>query len=738
MNRMHRPAASQASRSHLLATFAALAAAVVLVIPLAAAPARAAWTPETPVAGVYNTRPALAMDTGGHLGIAWERDDAAPGIFFASDATGSWVTERASAGADGLPDLVFDGAGKAHVVFVREGAGLYYATNVTGTWVTTLLRSDATPWSPSIAIDKLGKLHVAYSSEGFAPGIWYFTNASGAWVTTRLTTSTWDSEPSLVLDAANKVRIAFVRYDPSALGIYVLSNATGSWVASRATSGPSIDDYPALGIDAAGKLHVAAVRYDADWNASLLYLTNATGAWVTTVVGLPTGLTETGIPALGFDGSGNPEIVAGAYGDDSLDTLFRYTGAAMATSEALFAADESSPGLPDILRDGTGRLTVAYRGAWHAPGLRLHREDPDAETLIAPSVLVELPSLGQDGTGDRYLAFERFATDAKDGTSLATDAGGSWADSRLGATHGLPDLAFAGANPYVAIPDRLYWDAGGGWQEHAFQVASGSAAAVAAGATSLVAYATDAGIRVVDGSLNEEQATNDSRDASPDVALLVGSYQAVVAFVRDGALYAVHRGAAWGVPELVDALDSAAPSIAAIGASDVAILAWDRNDTNPGIYAAWGPTTVAPWEPVRLSRSWADNSPAVVRDEAGTVFVTWARACWGASPGIYLATTRSGTWAVTQLVASCDVTDPSIAILPGGLASVAYTNGAAGITTVTESSITAAGRALAGSPATGPARGIDAVDARPGSLAPANAGPAPARVSDHRAPGIHP
>ena len=447
MNGIHRPAACRASTSHRLATFAAFAAAVVLVLPLAATPARAAWTPETPVAGIYNTRPALAMDTDGHLGIAWERDDAAPGVFFASDATGSWVTERVSTGADGLPDLVFDGAGKAHVVYVREGAGLYYATNVTGTWVTTLLRSDTTPWSPSMAIDKLGKLHVAYSSEGFAPGIWYFTNSSGAWVTTRLTTSTWDSEPSLVLDAANKVRIAFVRYDPSALGIYVLSNATGSWVASRATSGPSIDDYPALGIDAAGKLHVAAVRYDADWNASLLYLTNATGAWVTTVVGLPSGLKETGIPALGFDGSGNPEIVAGAYGDDSLDTLFRYTGAAMGTSEALFAADESSPDLPDILRDGTGRLTVAYRGAWHAPGLRLHREDPDADTLIAPSVLVEAPALEIDSNGKRHVAFERFATDATDGTSHATDATGSWVDETIASTHGRPDLATMYASP---------------------------------------------------------------------------------------------------------------------------------------------------------------------------------------------------------------------------------------------------------------------------------------------------
>ena len=547
MNSIDRPA--RRAPSQHLPILAALAMAI-LVAPLVGSPARAGWTPETAVAGVVNTRPAIAIDAGDHLGVAWQVMSSAPGILFASDATGSWVTDRVSTGDDGSPDLVLDGAGKAHVVFVRDGLGLYYATNVTGTWVTTLLRSDTIPWSPSIAIDKLGKLHVAYSSEGFVPGIWYLTNASGVWVTTRLTTSTWDSEPSLVLDAANKVRIAFARYDPSALGIYVLSNVTGSWIASRATSGPSIDDYPALGIDAAGKLHVAAVRYDADWNASLLYLTNETGAWATTAVGLPTGLTETGSPALGFDGAGEPEIVAGLYGDDAFATLYRFSSPAMGTSEALVTPEERSSGFPDVLRDGTGRLTVAYRDSWHKPGLYLHREDPDQDALIAASAYLGSPVI--EGRDDRrYLVVDRYAPDPSDGTTLALKDAGTWSDGALDpGQHGAPDLNVAssasGTDLYVANPRRLLWDEGAGWQTRDF-AQKGDEASLAidfdssTGIFPLVAYTTDTGIRLLDRGV-ESQLTVDGNDRNPDLAADVygpDPYE-VLAFMRGDDLYATN------------------------------------------------------------------------------------------------------------------------------------------------------------------------------------------------------
>ena len=458
------------------------------------------------------------MDAGDHLGVAWQVMSSAPGILFASDATGSWVTDRVSTGDDGSPDLVLDGSGKAHVVFVRvgAGAGLYYATNATGSWVSTLLRADPTPWSPSIAIDGAGKLHVAYSSEGFAPGIYYYTNKSGAWVGTHVTTSTWDSEPSLALDAAGTVRIAFARYEPTALGIYTLSNATGTWVASRATAGPAIDDYPALGIDAAGKLHVAAVRYDADWNASLLYLTNETGAWTTTVVGLPAGLTETGSPALGFDGAGEPEIVAGLYGDDALATLYRFSGAAMGTPEALMAPAERSSGFPDVLRDGTGRLTAAYRDSWHQPGLYLHREDPDEDTLIAASAYLGSPVI--EGRDDRrYLVVDRYAPGASDGTTLALKDAGTWSDIALDpGQHGAPDLKVAssasGTDLYVTNPRRLLWDEGSGWQTRDL-AQKGDEASLAidfdssTGILPLVAYTTDTGIRLLDRGV-ESQLTD--------------------------------------------------------------------------------------------------------------------------------------------------------------------------------------------------------------------------------------
>jgi hypothetical protein len=698
------PADRRASMRPLRILLAAFAV-TILVGPLAAAPARAAappgWSSEMPVEGSLNTRPAVAKDADGHLGVAWQEMGSSPGIMFATDASGAWVTARVSTGDDWTPDLAFDTGGAAHVVFTRfgTGAGLYHATNATGTWVTTLVRADIIPWSPSLAIDGAGALRVAYASEGFTPGIWYLTNATGPWAATRVTTGTWDSEPSLALDASGKAHIAFARYDRPSPGLFIATNATGAWTSTRLTTNAALDDYPALLFDAAGHRHVAAWRSLGEDGDALLYATDTSGAWQAMTVGMPMMGIGIGIPAIGLDGNGAPEVVArlAGMGDDD-DTLWRFSDLPWGAAARLMLGDERNEEFPDILRDASGRLVVAYRGAWNAPGIVVHREDPDEDTTIAPSVLVGFASLRSDGTGAKHLAFERYATDAADGISYATDASGAWVDETLGASHGPPDLALSGPAPYVAAPDRLYWNSGAGWQQHTYQESNGTRAAIALGMNSIIAHATDGGLRLIDlGSLDpwaDAVVTYDGRDTTPDAALGTAGAEPVIVFVRDGDLYAVTRtSSGWTEPQLVDSTTVWDPSVVAEQILGTTFIAYDRGTSTAGIYVATGGQGgTGSWGLTRLSRAYADIEP-MLSGGSQALYLTWARACGGPSPGIYVATNRTGTWVTRQIVASCDAGQPSITVLPDGRMSVAYLQDPGGIVVLTETSLTGASAA---------------------------------------------
>lgn len=693
-----RPALGRAPSRNLV-TLASALAAVALVGSLAAAPARAGWTSENPIPQSWNTRPAIAMDGAGHLGVAWQEHSATPGILYATDAAGPWASERVSTGDDWLPDLVFDGTGAAHVAFVRfgPGAGLYLATNTGGAWVEQQLRADVAPWSPSIAIDAAGKLHIAYASEGFTPGIWYLTNASGSWVATRVSTGTWDSEPSLALGSYGAVHIAYARYERPSPGLLVATNAGGSWSTTRVTTRPggSVDDYPALVIDAENVFHLTALRWAADGTEmELLYATDLAGEWIVSAVTLPAGTTGVGIPAIGLDASGKPEIVARLGSAATADnTLWRFTGLlGGGASERLITGAERSEDLPDILRDTSGKLVVAHRAGWHAPGVIVHHEDPDTDEMVAPSVAVDYPSIASGSSGLR-LAFERYATDASDGTSYASDASGAWVDETIAATHGKPALGVTyGDVRRVAIPDRLYSSTETGWDVHPFAVEGGSDVAIDTGHPGWqVAYLVPGiGVRVMFSSFAEEQATTNPTDEMPGIAALQTT-DFLLAVIRNGLLHVIEQ---WWGSQTVYQLDAARawdPAVARGVAGSVMTtwVAYDRGDSAPGIVLARSGSI--PWSLSRLSRAYADVTPAIAVGEAQypelggvtPIFVTWARACGGPDPGLYLATNRTGSWVTTRLASGCDIFDPAITLVAGRPV-VAYTDARIGIVIVRE------------------------------------------------------
>jgi hypothetical protein len=113
----------------------------------------------------------IAVDASGKLHISYMGLNSRTGsLFYASNASGSWVTEilskRPRIGYH--TSLAIDSSGNAHISHLDisdRGHRLMYTTNATGKWVMQTVASfgDASG-STSIALDSSDNVHISYST----------------------------------------------------------------------------------------------------------------------------------------------------------------------------------------------------------------------------------------------------------------------------------------------------------------------------------------------------------------------------------------------------------------------------------------------------------------------------------------------------------------------------------------------------------------------------------------------
>jgi ribosomal protein L31 len=303
--------------------------------------------------------PSLVVDILGNVHLAWEdyTDYAGSGtdvdIFYKRwDATTSlWATTEVvsteSTATSSSPSIAVDILGNVHITwhdgtdYVGSGTDcdIFYKrwNDSTSSWTTTeVVSTESTSWSayPSLAIDTLGNVHIAWEDQTDYAGaegdsdIFYkrWDASSSLWSTTEVvsTESTSNSEnPSLAIDVVGNVHIAWEDQTDYAVAgtdwdiFYKCWNASTSvWTTTEVVSTESTGTsrYPSLAVDSAGTVNIAWddwTDYDSagtDFDIFYKRWDASTSSWTTTEVVSTESTGDSLRPTLDVDTLGNAHI----------------------------------------------------------------------------------------------------------------------------------------------------------------------------------------------------------------------------------------------------------------------------------------------------------------------------------------------------------------------------------------------------------------------------------------------
>ena len=135
------------------------------------------------------------------------------------------------------------------------------------------------PWTAkiSLALDSNGKTHISYFDTS-NKSIKYANNVSGSWAISAIRSgSVSDAGISMVIDSIGKVHIG---YQESNGDLLYSTNASGSWVSTVVDVGVWPTD-PAIAVDTNNKIHIS---YFDLINFDLKYASNSSGTWQKSVI----------------------------------------------------------------------------------------------------------------------------------------------------------------------------------------------------------------------------------------------------------------------------------------------------------------------------------------------------------------------------------------------------------------------------------------------------------------------
>jgi hypothetical protein len=400
--------------SFLLSGFLVLALlipTVGLITPVSASPdAGDSWTtPQNVTMLNMPSYPAasdrgIAVDSAGNVHLVYESNDdtgvTAFEIFYVTNLAGSWTWTNISKNTQNSahqrhPVIAIDSNNIVHIVwngFTASGdVDIFYANNSGGTWTNpyniTQTGSATDLYHPTLVIDPLNNLHVAYKDVTNDIVCYTTKPAGGDWVTpTNITTPGIFDEItnglSIDYDSGNNIYVAFSANMTTDYAIYLVNNTGGTWSTPINTSTDSFatNEVPSMDIDSGNNIHLVW-EYNDHSHQGIIYQSYISGSWGPEIFVNATAEATQGA-TIKADSAYHAHIVY-AQRDPSTNELFyvNNTQGSFGSPVDITQTASTAQYTPHITIDNRGYVHLMYRDG---PGPFVIRYTHTTEPVAAP------------------------------------------------------------------------------------------------------------------------------------------------------------------------------------------------------------------------------------------------------------------------------------------------------------------------------------------------------------------
>jgi len=218
-----------------------------------------------PGVGGNHLQASLAVASTGASHVMYCKRNGPPSIYYATDASGSWVGEEVAILSDypaGCPIAVDEGGTVHTAYFDHVNRTVTYVMGTPGNWTSTVIDTgiiNASMSALGLALDADGHVHLIYWKDGQSR-MFYATNASGAWVTTETGYVINAQGPYFLGMAVDPEGYIHLTYNDKDLAVAYVTNRFGDWrrytLASWAKDLPG-SQHPTLAIDDWGQLFLS-------------------------------------------------------------------------------------------------------------------------------------------------------------------------------------------------------------------------------------------------------------------------------------------------------------------------------------------------------------------------------------------------------------------------------------------------------------------------------------------------
>ena len=244
----------------------------------------------------------IAVDSNDVIHISYY-DESNGNLMYITNRSGSWVnTTIDSTGQLGMDasvvglytSIAIDSNAKVHLSYLHLNSSidtyLKYATDMTGSWVTETAFNTTTGGTiraghySSIALDSNDEVHIS-AYDDYNRDLIHVTKKTGSWVKTTVQSfANVGLYTSLAIDSNDDLHIAYQMGIYSSVGEnlrYATYNGSTGWTLTEIDILGSVGTFASLALDSNGFVHIS--YYDGT-NQQLKYTTNLNGSWELSVI----------------------------------------------------------------------------------------------------------------------------------------------------------------------------------------------------------------------------------------------------------------------------------------------------------------------------------------------------------------------------------------------------------------------------------------------------------------------